>query len=67
MEISIEGIFLSGGNRLVTGTNFNTGKSTKPPTENLMPYNDAESEHEKEGFYTSCGQAFIRISPRRAN
>ena len=52
---------------MVTGTNFTTNESRKTEPGVQMSYGDFMNEHEKEGFYSTCGQAFIRVSPVKKN
>ena len=53
--------------KLVTGTNPNTNESKKTDSGGLMSYGGSANEYEKEGFYSACGQAFIRVSPIKKN
>ncbi|WP_406658030.1 hypothetical protein V7O62_05620 [Methanolobus sp. ZRKC2] len=52
---------------MVTGTNPNTNESKKTDSGGLMSYGGSNNEYEKEGFYSACGQAFIRVSPIKKN
>ncbi|MDW7733044.1 MAG: hypothetical protein SCH66_11535 [Methanolobus sp.] len=50
---------------MVTGARSNTNKSKKTTSQALSSHDEVANEYEKEGFYSTCGQAFIRISPHK--